>query len=174
MKDEKVEQFVRCFSADEHRIYRYVYAMVPNADDARDIVQETSVALWRKFDEYDPSQPFAGWACRFAYYEALKFRKQRRHATSYLSDETVAAFAEEYVAQSEELENRRKALDECLTKLPDKSRALLEERYSAGHSVQEIARRSGRSVNTLYKTMEQIRRLLLACITRSLAAGGSA
>jgi paraquat-inducible protein B len=27
---------------------------------------ETAIALWEKFDAYDPAQPFTPWACRFA------------------------------------------------------------------------------------------------------------
>ena len=60
------EQFVRHFAGAEHEIYRYVLALVPNGSDAQDIVQETAVALWRKFDEYNPNEPFIPWACRFA------------------------------------------------------------------------------------------------------------
>ena len=33
---------------------------------AHDIVQQTAIALWEKFDAYDPAQPFTPWACRFA------------------------------------------------------------------------------------------------------------
>jgi RNA polymerase sigma-70 factor (ECF subfamily) len=43
-----------------------VSVLVPNLPDAEDIVQQTAVALWEKFDEYDPKLPFTPWACRFA------------------------------------------------------------------------------------------------------------
>ncbi len=46
--------------------FRYVAALVPNVADAEDIVQQTALALWEKFDAYDPSQPFTPWAWRFA------------------------------------------------------------------------------------------------------------
>ncbi len=40
------------------RIRRYVRGLIPNRVDADDVMQETSLALWRKFDEYCPEQPF--------------------------------------------------------------------------------------------------------------------
>jgi RNA polymerase sigma-70 factor, ECF subfamily len=43
-----------------------VAPLVPNVADAEDIVQQTAIALWEKFDAYDPAQPFTPWACRFA------------------------------------------------------------------------------------------------------------
>ncbi|MEO0448361.1 MAG: sigma factor, partial [Verrucomicrobiota bacterium] len=60
------DEFMRLFLENEHEVMRYVMALVPNFSDARDIVQETAVALWKRFDDYDTTLPFAPWACRFA------------------------------------------------------------------------------------------------------------
>ena len=53
-------------------MFRFILSMHPNEEDARDILQETSVALCRKIEEYDPDQPFLPWAFGFAYLEVLK------------------------------------------------------------------------------------------------------
>lgn len=63
-------QFMRLFLQAERELLRYVMALVPNVSDARDVVQETAVALWQAIDKYDPSKPFIPWACRFALNEA--------------------------------------------------------------------------------------------------------
>src|SRR5947207_5941430 len=60
------QRFLSLFLRSEREIFRYVAALVPNVADAEDIVQQTALALWQKFDAYDPSQPFTPWACRFA------------------------------------------------------------------------------------------------------------
>ena len=60
------QRFLSLFLRSEREIFRYVAALVPNLTDAEDIVQQTAIALWEKFDAYDPSQPFTPWACRFA------------------------------------------------------------------------------------------------------------
>src|ERR1051326_7370214 len=60
------QRFLSLFLRSEREIFRYVAALVPNATDAEDIVQQTAMALWEKFDAYDPALPFTPWACRFA------------------------------------------------------------------------------------------------------------
>src|SRR5262245_30333085 len=64
--DKAQAQFLRLFLSSEREIFRYVAGLVPNLAEAEEIVQQTSVALWGKFDQYDPQQPFTPWACRFA------------------------------------------------------------------------------------------------------------
>src|SRR5262245_46973635 len=64
--DDTQAQFRRPFLTSEREIFRYVAALVPNLADAEEIVQQTAVALWSKFDQYDPTLPFTPWACRFA------------------------------------------------------------------------------------------------------------
>jgi RNA polymerase sigma factor (sigma-70 family) len=76
------QRFLSLFLRSEREIFRYVAALVPNVADAEDIVQQTALALWEKFDAYDPAQPFTPWACRFALNKARQWieRQQRWRA----------------------------------------------------------------------------------------------
>jgi len=49
------QRFLSLFLRSEREIFRYVAALVPNVTDAEDIVQQTAIALWEKFDTYDPA-----------------------------------------------------------------------------------------------------------------------
>ena len=69
---DQTEDFIRLYASHERRLRRYVSPLMPQADAVDDVVQETAVALMRKFDEYDSAQPFFHWACRFAYFEVLQ------------------------------------------------------------------------------------------------------
>ncbi len=162
------EEFVRLLAGSEHEIYRYIFALVPNADDARDIMQETAVALWRKVSDYDPGQPFVPWACRFAFYEVHNFRKHRQRAM-LLSDEALEVLAVDSVARQDVVDARRKALSRCLEKLQEEDRNLLQRRYWDASSIKELAEETRRSVHTLYKTLERIRRSLFECVNRKVA-----
>src|SRR5438477_3311737 len=73
------QRFLSLFLRSEREIFRYVAVLVPNITDAEDIVQQAALALWEKFDDYDPNQPFTPWACRFALNKARQWieRKQR-------------------------------------------------------------------------------------------------
>src|SRR5213595_669383 len=72
------QRFLSLFLRSEREIFRYVAALVPNVADAEDIVQQTTLALWEKFDRYDPSQPFTPWACRFALNKTKQWLERRQ------------------------------------------------------------------------------------------------
>ena len=166
------ERFLKLFLDSEREIFRYVAVFVPCVADAQDIVQQTAVALWRKFDEYDPARPFAPWACRFALNEARHFMRQNARWHAFLNDELAA----ELHRRREELEfdARFVHLSRCLQKLPPEQRTLLEAYYYRGEAVEEIAGARGRSSEAVYKVLQRVRQALKQCIARAVAAEGTA
>jgi DNA-directed RNA polymerase specialized sigma24 family protein len=66
--------FLRLFLESERDLYRYVCALLPRPQDARDVVQETALALWENFERYDAARPFLPWALRFALNKARRSR----------------------------------------------------------------------------------------------------
>jgi hypothetical protein len=56
------ERFTRLLLESEPVMLRSILVVVPNRADAREIMQETAVALWRQFASYDPGRPFVNWA----------------------------------------------------------------------------------------------------------------
>tara|TARA_R110002096_G_scaffold114989_5_gene249189 strand:+ start:1545 stop:1826 length:282 start_codon:yes stop_codon:yes gene_type:complete len=60
------ERFSRLILESEPVMLRSILVVVPNCADAREIMQETAVALWRQFDSYDPARPFINWAMGFS------------------------------------------------------------------------------------------------------------
>ena len=57
----------------QSQLFGYIYSLVRDLDDADDLFQQTSLVLWDKFDLFDPSRSFVGWACGVARYEVLNF-----------------------------------------------------------------------------------------------------
>jgi len=164
------ESFVRMFMDSQDDLYAYILSLVPHANDAQDVLQETAVALWSKKDEYNTEEPFIPWAIRFAYFQVLSFRKRQRHrsATVLLSDEVVSALAEEHKGHRTVIELRREALAQCMEKVPTPGRRLLRQRYQGEGTMKEISVRAGMKVDTLYKQLERLRQQLLDCITQTL------
>ena len=72
------QRFLSLFLRSEQEVFRCVAALVPNVTDAEDIVQQAAMALWEKFDTYDPARPFTPWACRFALNKARQWIEQRQ------------------------------------------------------------------------------------------------
>src|SRR3954447_4058001 len=93
------QQFLSLFLRSEREIFRYVAALVPNIADAEDIVQQTALSLWEKFDAYDPAQPFTPWACRFALNKTRQWIERRQRWQALLE----GGLAQEIARRREEL-----------------------------------------------------------------------
>ena len=90
------EHFVRLLTRHERALYRYVVSLLPAAQEADDVMQDTATVLWKKFSDYDASRPFLPWAMRFAYFEVLKLRRRRGRNRLVFSDELMEKLADEY------------------------------------------------------------------------------
>lgn len=172
MSPEPTHDFVARFAACEQEVYRYVCTLLGSDADAEDVMQETAAALWRKFDEYDPAQPFVPWAVRFAYIEVLRHRKQARQRGKYFSETLIETLADERDKAQPLLEAQRRALTDCLEKLPGAQRDLLNHRYGRDSTIHDLAAASHQPVATLYKTLHRVRRRLLDCVTLKLKSEG--
>jgi len=158
------QRFLSLFLRSEREVFRYVAALVPNVADAEDIVQQTAVALWEKFDAYDPAQPFTPWACRFALNKARQWMERHQRWRTLLEN----GLAEELIRRREELrpdlEARLRRLEGCLDRLPDDQRSLVEGYYYQRTGISQLAGQTGRTVASTYKALQRTRQALQSCI----------
>jgi RNA polymerase sigma-70 factor (ECF subfamily) len=171
--DDSQARFLRLFLSSERELFRYVAALVPNLADAEEIVQQTALALWKKFDQYDAEQPFTPWACRFAINVVKQWVASRERWKSLLEH----GLAEELASRRDQLrpqfEDRLGHLDQCLEKLPAEQRGIVEAYYFRRQSVHAIAAETRRSVEAVYKILQRIRLLLRQCIEQAVLMGDS-
>jgi RNA polymerase sigma-70 factor (ECF subfamily) len=157
-------RFLSLFLRSEREIFRYVAVLVPNVADAEDIVQQTALALWEKFDAYDPNQPFTPWACRFALNKARQWIERRQRWKTLLEGGLVEELAQRREALGPELEVRLKHLEGCLSKLPVDQRSLVEGYYYRRDPVEKLSAASSRTVAATYKMLQRVRQSLQSCI----------
>jgi len=158
------QQFLSLFLRSEREIFRYVAVLVPNVTDAEDIVQQTAMSLWEKFDSYDPSLPFTPWACRFALNKTRQWIERRQRWQALLEGGLAEELAQRREELRPELDSRLKYLERCLGKLPERQRLLVEGYYYRRDAIEALANHSGRSVAATYKMLQRVRQLLQSCI----------
>lgn len=169
------DQFVERFVRSQDRIYAYVAMLLPNRADAEEVFQQTSLILWKKWQQFDPGRDFVRWACGIAHLEVQNFlRKHRDKGRVYLSEDVLAQVAEVRLEASDMLEQRRRALRHCLDQLRQENRRLLERCYAGKDTIKTIAEDLGQRPNAVYMTLKRLRRTLFDCINRTLAAEGLA
>lgn len=171
---DRQDGFLRLYVEHEEALCGFVRALVPTREDAREVMQEVAVVLWRKFEGLSSPDDFRRWAFGVARMEALAFFRDRARDRHVFSDELLELLAKEAAEQSDVLEAEREALEECLGKLSAPQRALVEAAYAPGARMNELADRLGRTPMSLYKALHRIRLALMDCTERVLAREGLA
>lgn len=168
------ERFLSLFLASEPELFRYVAAITPSLEDAREVVQQTAVVLWQKFDQYDLSLPFTPLACRFALNITKQWLARKKRWQSILADDMAETIAKRRIELMPAMDARLRFLDGCLEKLSADQRRIIEGYYFRQLGVDGVAKESRRTVDAVYKAMQRIRRLLQDCIERAQKAEGLA
>lgn len=169
---DHVDQILRLWVAHQQQIFRYVFALLPHTADAQEVLQSTCVALWHKSAAIDLDRPFLPLAYQFALFEVRKHREKHRRRPDLLDDSALEVIAAERSSADDLFELRRRALDDCVANLPPEDRELVANHYERQLTMPEIARRSGRNIHTLYKSIQRIRRQLIMCINGAVARAG--
>jgi RNA polymerase sigma-70 factor (ECF subfamily) len=167
------DQFVDLVTPHQSQLLGYLYAILRNSQDAEDVLQQTYLELWRKFDQYDPSQSFFGWARQFARIQAIQFlRKSRRHRLQF-SSALIDLLADEILAEPQQYSQesaRLRSLRACIGRLRESDQKLVRQCYRDHLTFRQIAEMLGRSPQSLGNSLRRIRITLLECIQRTLAA----
>lgn len=165
-------EFVQLFTHHQRRLFLYILSQVPNPIEAEEVQQETNVVIWSKFTQFRPGTNFLAWVSQIANFEVMKYRSRRKRDRMQFSDEFLETVSREALERSDELEDRRNALIECLEKLRPRDRELIEQRYAPGEKGKHLAEQIGRPANSVYQSLGRIRRSLMECIQRRLSTGG--
>jgi len=166
---ESRKQLMMLMTRHQRQLFSYIYALVPDRADAEDLLQETSLVICEKFNEFEPGTDFVAWGCQIAYWRIRYSRQKYVRSKVVFDQEVVNALATTASTMSDELDERHEALLRCLKKLHPRDRDMLIARYEPGGSVQEAAQRCGRKIQTAYKALARLRKLLLDCVTTRLA-----
>lgn len=167
------EAFMQLFLQSERRILGFILALVPHMADAEDILQETCSIMWRKFDQFEKGTEFVAWGISIARYRVLNYRRTAGSRRICFNDDLVRQIADVAADASAKSDDRIDALQSYLTELREKDRELIRLRYFAENSTKQTARELGRSVDSVYKSLNRVHDSLLWCIRRSFQAEAS-
>lgn len=167
------DAFARLFAQHDRWLFSYLVTLLANSAHAEEVFQEVCVVLWREHEKFQLGTNFVKWASVIAHHQVQKFRRDRKRLGPQLSDEAVAQLATTAAERADLFDFRRDALRGCLGKLSDEDRRLIETCYAdSSATFKTAAQHIGRPVNTVYKALNRIRRVLHQCIERTLAAEG--
>ena len=167
------EEFVRLLNASHRQLLSYLVSLLGNRHDAEDVLQRTSITLWRKFSSFEKGTNFAAWASTVAFYEARNFQRMSSRGRVQFGEALLEILSTERVSDLSKTEARHEALGHCMESLDDAGRRLVEAAYLEGSDIGLLAEQLGRARQTLYNKLNIIRRSLADCVSRRLASEGA-
>ncbi len=137
------------------RLYTAIYLIVKDRYIAEDLLQETFIKAINTIREgrYSEEGKFLPWISRIANNLAIDhFRKNKRYPTIVLEDGSRVfndmAFSEYSVESKQILRETHSKLRDLIKELPVSQKQVLIMRHYMDMSFQEIAERTGVSINT--------------------------
>jgi RNA polymerase sigma-70 factor, ECF subfamily len=166
-RDDQTRQFLALWTESARRIFAFILTVLPNWNDAEDLLQDTSALLWERFDQYRPGSDFVAWGCRVAYLKVLEFRRSRKKAVCF-TDSLTSALSDLAQRESDSLSLRGEALVDCMQKLAQRDHELITLRYTPGATVRSVAAQINKSVDATYKALNRVHDQLFDCVQTTL------
>ena len=177
-----VAAFDRLYREHVDRIYRFAQRMCGQADDAKDLVQDTFLNAYRGLKNFRGDAQISTWLYAIASRACIRMRRKRKgEPERELSlDEFIPTSEGEFRLQipadgltpEEALENKelRRALHQAIQKLPKKYRLVLVLRDTEGLTAKEVGSIMGLSERAVKARLHRARLF----VRRELSARGLA
>ena len=149
------EAFEMLLHRHKSRVYTAIYLIVKDRYIAEDLLQETFVKAINtiRSGRYNEEGKFLPWISRIAHNLAIdNFRRNKRYPEVVLEDGSKLFNSMEFAEESEEdkqiFRDTRTKLRDYIKELPVEQKQVLIMRHYLQMSFQEIAERTGVSINT--------------------------
>jgi len=156
--------FEELVSGNRERIFWVARQVVGNAEDARDVAQNTLIRLWRNLDRYDERYAFSTWIYRMTVNLAIDHlrRQAPRQKETELDDHMIEVLpggdpGPERAAREHEV---ARIFDELSAELPPQQRAVFALRELQGLTSTEVGEILDLSASTVRNHLFQARRTL--------------
>ena len=167
--DPDKQEYLRHFLSAESSLRGYILTHVRAFDVAEDLLQQTALILWQKFDQYDPRRPFLAWALGVARLEILNAARRGRPGRPLMEGDLDGLIVGEYLRLESELPRRRQLLRLCLKQLPESMTEAVRLRYEHGSSLDEIAAQLGKSLAAVKVILHRARLALHQCVNMKVS-----
>ena len=167
----RADAFMEVYAPCQRRLYVYIVMLTADRIAAHDILQDTNLVLWEKFDEFQKGTNFFAFAREVARYRVFRYRQIHARDVVLLEPELLELVAR-VASDGDDEDAYHEALAGCIGKLSPTDQDLIHRRYALDCSVKAFAEQIGRSENAISQSLSRIRRALRACIERTLARAG--
>lgn len=156
------------FMAERHALMGFIYSMVRDLAGTEDILQEVWIRLAEAAERGEVIAEPGKWCRGVAKNLILHYWRDKRTAKVVADSELLDLVEQAFNEQTKAADDRRQVLMECIDRLPEKSKRLLQMKYEQGLSFAAMAERLQRSLDSLKMALCRVRQALLECAEKRL------
>lgn len=131
-------------------LYWQIRRLVPNHDDANDLLQNTFLRAWSSIENFRGEAKLSTWLHKIAINESLTFIERERKRQKVSLDDCEVSVANNIAADTElDGENLIQHLHRAIALLPEKQRLVFNMKYFDEMKYEEISEIMGTSVGAL-------------------------
>lgn len=173
MLDENQQiTFTRLWTDVQPAVTQYVASLVRDHWAVRDIVQNTSLTLLRKFTEYDDKRSFLPWALGTAKYEILGYQRDSARSRMVFDTEFLEEYTQAWAKVVPRFRDHASALRQCIDQLDGQPKKILSMRYADNQPSPVIASELGLTSVNVRAILKRTRNALQRCVEKQLALRG--
>lgn len=166
--DGSQRSWERLVRRHETMVYNYCLRMTRNTSDARDLLQEVFLAVYRHLPSYRNEGQFKGWMMRIAANKTMDLLRHRQRSPKLSSDEAADAAVLQWQAPDHgnpdcvyEQHDANQRIHALMQALPPEQRLVVELKFFQHCTFEEIALQTGTPVNTvksrLYASLQKLK-----------------
>lgn len=168
-QDPAGEVFVQLLTSHQLSLLHYIAMLLGDVNEARNVLQETNLVLWRKSSEFELGTKFSTWAHQVAYWQVQAFIRDRKRDRHVFDEQMIAQLARIEPEEWAEPEVRV-ALRHCLAGVSSANQEMLRMRYEGGMTINSLAAKLQKTPAAVKVGLLRVRRALLRCIERQMAS----
>lgn len=166
----KQEQFEQLYVSSKSKLLAIAFNMVKNKEAAEDVLQDSYIKAWKKFDEYDSSKKFVNWMTTIVRNTAIDSSRAKNRKLNAFSIDTTAVVNNKSVSfaipdasqdlfKNYEQNDLAINIENAINSLPKDLKAVMIP-LSSGHSYVEIATMTNISVSAVRARVHRAKQIL--------------
>ena len=169
---EKYKEFLPLLLANRDKVYGYILTLIPRPNIADDIMQETVLVMWEKFNDFTIGTNFCAWSKCIALNKIREYLRSAKRSP-ILFDEGVINKLNIQDIEEDPDQSKMKKLETCLKALSKVETQIIRLRFIDNTSVKTIAHAWGKTPQFVYRQMSKILYKLRICISKKIAGTGA-
>ena len=134
-----LEAFQNRVMPSKNKLYRFALRFLGNEDEAKDVVQEVLIRVWKGREQMNEIQNWEAWCMRITKNLSLdRIRSLSRKTTQPLEEAYEVRQHEPTPYETTELQESMQSIGNLIAALPEKQRQVIHLRDVEGYSYNEI------------------------------------